>query len=194
MVFRPLLLASICVTLAHAHLAAWHPGMYCLNGATNVQNLNSQDIVTPLWQLSQSDWWFHHVNGCDDFPPPDGQFLELPAGQDFTVEIAANRAKTTLSYNGRDISDWPDGEDHPDDYVSHYIFQHRQFDSFLCCLVECPNMHYSTYQYVGSMGSVARTHLALSAHPESIYDSRYCLCNFLRVGHQERHPRQPCRI
>jgi hypothetical protein len=77
---------------------------------------------------------------CDDFPPPNGAFLELlvfcfvlcsvslttvarsPAGGDFTVEIASNRAKTTLSYNGRDTTDWPDGADHPDDYVSHLHF------------------------------------------------------------------------
>lgn len=40
-----------------------------------------------------------------------------PAGGSFTVEIASNRAKTTLSYNGRDTSDWPDGEVYPEDYV-----------------------------------------------------------------------------
>lgn len=40
-----------------------------------------------------------------------------PAGGSFTVEIASNRAKTTLSYNGRDTSEWPDGATYPEDYV-----------------------------------------------------------------------------
>ncbi|EEB88604.1 hypothetical protein MPER_13483, partial [Moniliophthora perniciosa FA553] len=45
---------------------------------------------------------------CDEFPPPPGEFLELPAGGSFIVEIAANRAKTTLSYGGRDTTAWGD--------------------------------------------------------------------------------------
>ncbi|KAG6909396.1 hypothetical protein DXG01_000697 [Tephrocybe rancida] len=51
---------------------------------------------------------------CDLFPPPEGEFLEIPAGKDFTVEIAANRATTTLSYNGKYTSDWVDGQPHTD--------------------------------------------------------------------------------
>ncbi|KAH9483545.1 hypothetical protein JR316_0003015 [Psilocybe cubensis] len=39
-----------------------------------------------------------------------------PAGGSFTVEIASNRAKTTLAYNGRDTSEWPDGATYPEDY------------------------------------------------------------------------------
>jgi hypothetical protein len=30
--------------------------------------------------------------------------------------MAMNRAFTTLSYNGDNVSDWPDGEDYPEDY------------------------------------------------------------------------------
>ena len=37
-----------------------------------------------------------------------------PAGGSFTVEIATNQAKTTLSYGGTKTSVWPDGEDHPE--------------------------------------------------------------------------------
>ncbi|KAG6816493.1 hypothetical protein H0H87_005574 [Tephrocybe sp. NHM501043] len=37
-----------------------------------------------------------------------------PAGKDFTVEIAANRATTSLSYNGQYASDWVDGQAHAD--------------------------------------------------------------------------------
>ncbi|KAF5311490.1 hypothetical protein D9611_011609 [Ephemerocybe angulata] len=101
---------------ANAHLAAWHEGMYCLNGNTGNQDLNSYDIVTPLYQLPFRDWWFHHVNRCDEFPPAEGKYIDLPAGGSFKIEIASNRAKTELSYGGRDTSEWPDGQSYPQDY------------------------------------------------------------------------------
>lgn len=41
-----------------------------------------------------------------------------PAGGDFTVEISANRATTSLSYNGIYATDWPDGKTYPENYVS----------------------------------------------------------------------------
>ncbi|KAG5640954.1 hypothetical protein DXG03_006538 [Asterophora parasitica] len=44
------------------------------------------------------------------------KFLNSPAGGSFTVEIATNRAKTTLSYNGQYTSDWVDGATYPSDY------------------------------------------------------------------------------
>jgi len=109
--------ASIwCATTVNAHLCAWNKGMFCLNGSSGSVDLNTADPVTPLYQLPMSQWWFHHLNNCDEFPPAEGDFLELPAGGDFTVEIASNQAKTTLSYNGRDATDWPDGNTYPEDY------------------------------------------------------------------------------
>ncbi|KAF9446568.1 hypothetical protein P691DRAFT_733026 [Macrolepiota fuliginosa MF-IS2] len=107
---------SLLFGLANAHLAAWHRGMYCLDGSDGSVDLNTAAPVTPLYQLSKNDWWFHHINKCDEFPPAPGDFLDLPAGGQFQVEIASNRAKTTLSYSGRDISDWPDGAHYPDNY------------------------------------------------------------------------------
>ncbi|KAI6017388.1 hypothetical protein PISMIDRAFT_414489 [Pisolithus microcarpus 441] len=99
--------------LTSAHLAAWHSSMYCLNGTTPGQvNYNTDDAVLPLWKLSQSDYWFHHSNGCDQFPPAEGDFLELPAGGSFTVEIADNRGVTSLSYNGTHATEWTDGQNH----------------------------------------------------------------------------------
>ncbi|KAJ2912036.1 hypothetical protein MD484_g8377, partial [Candolleomyces efflorescens] len=102
--------------VANAHLAAWHEAMWCLNGNTGKEDLNSYDIVSPLYQLSFRDWWFHHVNRCDEFPPAAGKFVDLPAGGSFRIEIASNRAKTSLSYGGRDTSAWPDGETYPENY------------------------------------------------------------------------------
>lgn len=46
--------------------------------------------------LHKEDWWFQHDRQCDQAPPEDGHFLELPAGGSFTVEIATNRAFTTF--------------------------------------------------------------------------------------------------
>ncbi|KIM49751.1 hypothetical protein M413DRAFT_59720 [Hebeloma cylindrosporum] len=120
------LLSASLLLGANAHLAAWHKGMYCLNGNTGASDLNSYSIVTPLYQLNFNDWWFHHINGCDNFPPADGDHIDLPAGGTFSVEIGSNRAKTSLSYGGRDMSDWPDGNHYPEDYVlSFNIFTPR---------------------------------------------------------------------
>ncbi|KAF9505295.1 hypothetical protein BS47DRAFT_1306882 [Hydnum rufescens UP504] len=101
---------------SQAHVAAWHKGMYCLNGTSPSDAQNPNEPVNPLWNLPKSQWWFHHVNNCDQFPPAPGDFLELPAGGTFTVEHATNRAYTSLSYGGQYTSDWPDGGHYPDDY------------------------------------------------------------------------------
>ncbi|KAF5348476.1 hypothetical protein D9756_009594 [Leucocoprinus leucothites] len=97
------------------HIAAWTKGTYCLNGTTpGVDDQNSHLIVDPLYQLHFNDWWMHHVDNCDQFPPAPGDFLEIPALGAFTVEHAVNRAFTTLSYDGQNIATYPDGQDHPD--------------------------------------------------------------------------------
>ncbi|KAG5642766.1 hypothetical protein DXG03_002145 [Asterophora parasitica] len=111
-----LVTAALFSTLANAHLGAFHKGMYCLDGPTGKVDLNNNNPVNPLYDLPFEQWWFHHVDNCDNFPPKDGDFLELPAGKDFTVEIASNRAKTSLSYNGKYTSDWVDGEVYPANY------------------------------------------------------------------------------
>ncbi|KAG6375213.1 hypothetical protein JVT61DRAFT_3426 [Boletus reticuloceps] len=109
--------ASIALAgLAHAHIVAWHQGMYCLDGATRgTINYNNNDPVNPLFEMKYSDYWIHGYNGCDNFPPAEGAFLELPAGKSFTVELAGNRAFTTLG-NNPTLSDWGDGQSHPDNW------------------------------------------------------------------------------
>lgn len=101
----PLVLGSV----VHAHQAFWHKAMYCLEGNSGSNNENSNDIISPLYQLPKSQWWMHAVNNCDKFPPPAGTFLELPAGGSFSGEIANNRAFTSLGFNGQYAGDWPDG-------------------------------------------------------------------------------------
>ncbi|GLB38693.1 hypothetical protein LshimejAT787_0505580 [Lyophyllum shimeji] len=95
------------------HIAAWHKGMYCLNGTSGRDDPSTNEAVNPLYQLPRSEWWMHHVNNCDQFPPAPGDFLELPANGQFTVELAMNRAFTTLSFNGANAANFADGEDHP---------------------------------------------------------------------------------
>ncbi|KAJ2917948.1 hypothetical protein MD484_g2430, partial [Candolleomyces efflorescens] len=105
---------ALLVPVVSGHVAAWHKGMYCLNGTTpGVDNQDANEIVTPLWELSREDWWMHHVDKCDEFPPAEGDFLELPSGQSFVVELAVNRAFTTLSYDGANTGIFGDGQDHP---------------------------------------------------------------------------------
>ncbi|TEB28860.1 hypothetical protein FA13DRAFT_1735367 [Coprinellus micaceus] len=95
------------------HIAAWNKGMYCLNGTrSGVDDPDTNDAVGPLWELNRTDWWMHHVNKCDEFPPAEGDFLELPVGESFTIELAVNRAFTTLSYGGSRIGVFPDGQEH----------------------------------------------------------------------------------
>ncbi|KAJ3985925.1 hypothetical protein F5890DRAFT_1506937 [Lentinula detonsa] len=110
-----LLLAWLTTTIevVQAHVAAWHYAMYCLNGTSRYDNPNTNDAIQPLYQMTKDDWWFHHNNKCDQFPPEEGDFLDLPVNGSFTVELALNRAFTTLSYNGEDIGEFGDGEDHP---------------------------------------------------------------------------------
>ncbi|KAF2648640.1 hypothetical protein K491DRAFT_567068, partial [Lophiostoma macrostomum CBS 122681] len=90
--------------------------MYCRNGTSGTDNSNNDAPIGPLYNRTQEEWWFQHHRGCDAFPPIEGEFLELPANGNFTVELAHNRAFTTLSYDGKFTSAWPDGKDHPDDW------------------------------------------------------------------------------
>jgi len=57
----------------------------------------------------------HYDQKCDEFPPAFEDFIELPVGGSFDVELASNRAWTGFSYNGRYTPAWGDGMDHPDD-------------------------------------------------------------------------------
>ncbi|KAJ3524414.1 hypothetical protein NMY22_g11008 [Coprinellus aureogranulatus] len=101
-------------TLVLGHVAAWHKGMYCLNGTVpGKNNQNTNEIVRPLYQLHREDWWMHHFDRCDEFPPDHGDFLELPSGGSFIVELAANRAFTSLSNGGRRVNTYTDGQPHP---------------------------------------------------------------------------------
>lgn len=112
-----IILALSLSAVASAHTAAWAPGMYCRGGADlNEDNQNTNLAVNPLYNLAKEDWWFQHHRGCDKAPPKQGEFLELPANGQFTVELAHNRAFTSLSHNSQFVSDWPDGKDHPEDW------------------------------------------------------------------------------
>ncbi|KAH4029569.1 hypothetical protein HBI56_131270 [Parastagonospora nodorum] len=114
---RSTLLALSLAAFSTAHTAAWAPGMYCKGGADPTKDdPNTNLAVNPLYNLAKADWWFQHHRGCDRAPPMAGEFLELPANGKVTVELAHNRAHTTLSYNGQKATDWPDGKHHPEDW------------------------------------------------------------------------------
>ncbi|KDQ07356.1 hypothetical protein BOTBODRAFT_180784 [Botryobasidium botryosum FD-172 SS1] len=98
------------VGLAQAHVFAFHKAMYCKNGPSGTNDQNTNNMVNPLYKKTKADWWFHHYDKCDQFPPAAGDFLDLPAGGSFTVEMANNRAFTTLSYDGKQTSDWTNGQ------------------------------------------------------------------------------------
>ncbi|KAK3390723.1 WSC domain-containing protein [Podospora didyma] len=103
---------------ATAHVAAWAKGMYCKGGNNaSVDEQNTNTAVVPLYNLPFEDFWMQHDRGCDKVPPPNGESLELPAGGRFKVELAHNRGQTTLSFDGRYTSDWPDGETHTEPWT-----------------------------------------------------------------------------
>ncbi|KAL0576610.1 hypothetical protein V5O48_005368 [Marasmius crinis-equi] len=88
--------------VANAHVAAWSRGMYCLNGTKpGVDDKDNSVPVFPLFKLSKKDWWMQGITGCVNFPPPEGEFLELPANGEIKVELATNRGFTTLGWGDR---------------------------------------------------------------------------------------------
>lgn len=94
-----------------AHVGTWNPGMYCRGGndpAVDDQNTNL--VVNPVYELDESEWWQQRDRGCHLVPPPEGEFLDLPAGGSFMTELANNRAFTTLSYDGAFVTEWQDGK------------------------------------------------------------------------------------
>ncbi|KAF9263160.1 hypothetical protein L218DRAFT_959476 [Marasmius fiardii PR-910] len=96
------LLYAFFLPLATASIAAWHKGMYCLNGTkAGVDDQDNNVPVFPLFQLRRDQWWMQAASNCINFPPADGEFLDLPANGEVTVELATNRAFTSLSYNGQ---------------------------------------------------------------------------------------------
>lgn len=117
MLFPVFTLVLTTVHLSHAHIGVWTPGMYCQNGAQAENNENAGGApCNPLYKMTKEEYWFQNYAGCPSFPPPENSFLELPAGGEITVELAHNRAFTTMSYNGTLTSEWPDGKDHPEDW------------------------------------------------------------------------------
>ncbi|KAL3460260.1 hypothetical protein BJX64DRAFT_263498 [Aspergillus heterothallicus] len=112
-----LLAAGGAIPQSLAHTVAWTKGMYCFGGPDPTsESQNTNTAVNPLYNLTQPDWWFQHDRGCDAVPPAKGDILSLPAGGSFTVELAHNRAFTSFSYAGEFASEWPDGEEHPEDW------------------------------------------------------------------------------
>lgn len=65
---------------------------------TDTQNIsyNTNDPVVPLRAAENrtvDQWWAH---GRLDYPPNEGDFLELPAGGILTGELACNRADSKM--------------------------------------------------------------------------------------------------
>ncbi|TMW59783.1 hypothetical protein Poli38472_004852 [Pythium oligandrum] len=109
--------AAVLTHSTSAHIVAWGRGMYCLNGTNpNVDDQNTNTAVNPLYQLPKEKWWFQADRGCDKSPPRPGDILKLPAGGSFEVEFATNRAMTTLSYGGKQATEWTGGETFPSDW------------------------------------------------------------------------------
>ncbi|KZT07581.1 uncharacterized protein LAESUDRAFT_724528 [Laetiporus sulphureus 93-53] len=100
-----LLLAAVArlVPFATGHAAIWHPSMWGFNVTAQTFSYDNRP-VTPLQDYTFEQWWFH---GHLDYPPNEGDFFELPAGQAATSEIACDKGATSYyaSDPGGDIQD-----------------------------------------------------------------------------------------
>ncbi|KAH7096963.1 hypothetical protein BKA62DRAFT_717982 [Auriculariales sp. MPI-PUGE-AT-0066] len=110
--FNNLLSILTVAVVVNAHIAAFHKAMYCLNGLDNNDEPNSAEASLPLIDKSWDDFWMH--GKCKDFPPADGEFLDLPVGGKTKLELSSNRGLTTLSWDGRYTSLFPTNDPHPD--------------------------------------------------------------------------------
>ncbi|KAK0636799.1 hypothetical protein B0T17DRAFT_482458, partial [Bombardia bombarda] len=127
---------------AFAHVAFWVPGMYCRGGNNSaVDDANTNLVVNPLYELPHNKWWMQADRGCDVVPPQNGESLALPAGGSFTGEMAENRGKTTLSFNGQFTTEWTDGNNHPEDWHGPV-----QSDGSYGCIVEDGALHTHSQQ------------------------------------------------
>lgn len=114
----PLLGVLLWLAATNAHIAPYHRAMYCFNGnVTGLVNENDDTSCQPMFNLTFNDFWLRHWDSCDQFPPPNDTFLELPAGGNFELGIVSNRAFTEYSFGGKYQGfNWPDGGNYPDDY------------------------------------------------------------------------------
>ncbi|CAM0140360.1 hypothetical protein VKS41_007010 [Umbelopsis sp. WA50703] len=76
-----------------AHLAVWTKAMY----GQDRSNPNSNKAVQPLRDYTLEEWWWH--GAMDDKPDAD-QVFELPAGGSASMEIADNKAFTSMGAHG----------------------------------------------------------------------------------------------
>ncbi|CAO3673469.1 unnamed protein product [Umbelopsis ramanniana] len=90
-VFLTAVLAQ-CWTL-QAHLAVWTPAMYGQDRA----NPNSNKAVQPLQDYTFKQWWWH---GSMNDKPDKNAVFHLPAGGKADLEIADNKAFTSMGAHG----------------------------------------------------------------------------------------------
>ncbi|KZV85461.1 hypothetical protein EXIGLDRAFT_841482 [Exidia glandulosa HHB12029] len=106
--YTTLTLFILLATRAQAHIGAYHKAMYCRNGFSNEEVPAGRFVADPQTGLDWDEFWFR--GKCKDFPPPDGEFLELPAGGYATLELAGNKAATSINMGVRNLTEWGDGE------------------------------------------------------------------------------------
>jgi len=149
------LVAALFVLLASAsaHSVAWAKGMYCKNGLNDFDDPTASFPADPIWNMSYHDWFMH--GECINYPPPEGEFLEIPAGGKFTAELSPNRAFTSLSFNGSKITGWGDGQDHPADYSTTNL---GGFNLSENGCISSPNLHaHNVSDAAGSVFAIVYT-------------------------------------
>jgi hypothetical protein len=128
--------------------------MFCLNGLSNEDQPNNNEVSNPLLNLTFDEFWFR--GQCKDYPPAQGEFLQLPAGGKAVLELAGNRGQTTLSFDGQFAGLWPDNEDHSN-------YDDGSWDN--SCIIK-PNLH------AENQTRAAGTVLAI-AYKSDVHDVKY---------------------
>uniref|UniRef100_D8PUM5 Uncharacterized protein n=1 Tax=Schizophyllum commune (strain H4-8 / FGSC 9210) TaxID=578458 RepID=D8PUM5_SCHCM len=99
--------------LARAHGTIWGPGMYCANegnpNADYPSKQNSYHTGYPLYQLPWDQFWLNNNRNCKNDPPPDGEFMEVPANGVMKVQFASARAHTNYGWDGKFYTGFVDG-------------------------------------------------------------------------------------
>ncbi|TRM57028.1 hypothetical protein BD626DRAFT_516744 [Schizophyllum amplum] len=126
-----ILAASMALTNAHGTI--WGPGMYCANegnpNADYPSKQNSYHTGYPLYQLPWDKFWLNNNRNCKNDPPPDGEFMEVPANGVMKVQFASSRAHTNYGWGGKFYTGFVDG-------LTGYDVNENQPDC-----VTSPNIH-----------------------------------------------------
>lgn len=86
-------LLTECSLIVQSHLSIWTKSMF----GSDPTNYDSDRAAQPLQDYTFAEWWWH---GNLDKPPPPKEVFNLPANGKAEIEIASNKAFTSMGRQG----------------------------------------------------------------------------------------------